>query len=312
MQALFLVSHSMNCENFWRSWICTGNVCHVERYDIYSHDRQSEIVALVELLKPEIVIYVGAVEQYYNRPVPSVDILKRIHDLAPTILICCDAGDDYWWDWLIRYDREQCFSAQVSIDGNLNTPLAGFTNGIVKLTPTDPELFVPMAWDSRPTFLGMAGEDGGHAERIAFVHVLIDHAQLDRRHGMSPHDMGRFLGGCKIVPNHPIMGTGRGMHVKGRVIEAGWAGACCLEKANACTAKWFPDDLYLQYQDPGDALQKIAWARGNDDALRDMAGRFHAHVTEHHHPRVFWRDVLAKVQDLNARSLDHHPVDLPA
>ena len=158
----------------------------------------------------------------------------------------------------------------------------------------------------------MAGSDTGHPERETLVHTLINHAQLNRRHGMSLEEMGSFLGGCKIVANHSICGTGRHEHVKARVTEAGWAGACCLEKANPWTAKWFPSDMYLQYQDPEDALQKIAWCRDNDDALKDMAERFHQFVAENHHPRVFWRDVLAKVQVSDAARFNYHPVDLSA
>src|SRR5260221_2232781 len=246
MEASFLVSHTMNCENFWRSWTCIGNTCKVERYDIYPHHRQGELIEFVRTAKPDVVIYVGALEQYYGRPVPTMDTLKKIHDIAPSILFCCDAGDDPWWEWLIQFDKEQCFSAQVNIDGNFNTPLAGFANGIVKLAPTDPDLFVPIPWHLRPTFLGMAGASG-HAERDVFVRALTEHAQLDRRHGTSLEEMGIFLGGCKIVANHPVCGTGRHEHVKARVTEAGWAGACCLENANPNTARGFPSDMYLQY-----------------------------------------------------------------
>lgn len=296
MEALFLVSHTMNCENFWRSWTCIGNTCRVERYDVYPRDRQDALVEFVRTANPDVVVYVGAVEQYYNRPVPTVETLKRIHGLVPSIHICCDGGDDPWWEWLTLYDRERCFSAQVNIDGNFSTPLAGFTNGIVKLAPTDPDLFVPMPWHMRPTFVGMAGSLG-NTYRDPFVHALTHHAQLDRRHEMSLAEMGAFLGGCRIIVNHPITGTGRHTHVKARVTEAGWAGACCLEMSNPNTAAWFPDDLYLQYQNADDALQKIAWCRDNDGALKDMAERFHQFVAERHHPRVFWRDVLAKADD---------------
>src|SRR5882672_5078271 len=73
VEALFLVSHTMNCENFWRSWTCVGNTCKIERYDIYPHHRQGELVEFVRAAKPDVVIYVGAVEQYYGRPVPTMD-----------------------------------------------------------------------------------------------------------------------------------------------------------------------------------------------------------------------------------------------
>lgn len=280
----------------------------MERYDIYPHDRQGELVDLVSSIKPDVVIYVGAIEQYYNRPVPTVDTLKRIHDKVPSILFCCDASDDYWWEPIALYGRENCFSAYVNIDGNFNTPIAHFDDGIVKLAPTDPQLFSPMPWQDRSIFVGLSGA-GGHPERDAFVRTLAERAQLDQRHGMPLREMGSFLGQCKIIANHPITGTGKAMHVKARVTEAGWAGACCLEKSNPSTSVWFADDLYLQYQDAEDALQKIAWARDNDDAVKDMADRFHHIVAERHHPRVFWRDVLAKVKDAR---FNHNSVDLSA
>jgi hypothetical protein len=89
-------------------------------------------------------------------------------------------------------------------------------------------------------------------------------------------------------------GTGDSVHVKGRVVETGWAGAALLERVNNCTSHWFSDDEYIGYNDAEDAIRKISWAKDNDTAVKGIARRFHEKVEKLHHPRVFWNDVLAK------------------
>jgi hypothetical protein len=143
MHALFLVTYTEDCEKNWRSWKSIGNTCDVEVYDNRPHDRQKEIVAQAEAIKPQVIVYIGAIEKYHRRPVLKSDILKRLRDIAPSIHICGDASDKPWWEWLMLYDAQECFSVQVSIDGSFDTPLADSDTGMIKLTPTDPSTFAP-------------------------------------------------------------------------------------------------------------------------------------------------------------------------
>ena len=293
MRALFLVTYTADCEKNWQSWKCIGNTCHVEQYDNRPHDRQREIVELAKNLKPNVIVYIGAIERYHRRPVLKPDILKQLRDIAPSVHIVGDASDKPWWEWLTLYDIQDCFSLQVSIDGSFDTPLVESDNGMIKLTPTDPKPFGAPPWEMKDIFCGMAG-GLGHGERMMLVNYLTSTRALTWRRDLSFEDMASFLGQCRIVVNSPMNGTGDSVHVKGRVVEAGWAGACLLERANICTSHWFSDDLYMRYRFPIDAQARIEWARSNDGEIADMARRFHEVVKAEHHPKVFWDDVLAR------------------
>lgn len=295
MRALFLVTYTADCEKFWRSWNCfDDNTCHVEQYDNRNHSQHSQIVDLAGHYKPDVIVYLGAIEYYHKRPVLRPETLRALKAVAPSVHLCSDASDTPWWQWLEKYDKEECFSCQVSIDGHFKTPIANFKNGLVKLTPVDPTPYYQqrISWDRRTTFLGMAGGIG-HTERLLTVTSLQHHAGLIQRYDMPFQEMVRFTSDCKLIFNHPMNGTGYGEHVKGRVLETGWAGACLLEKKNPTTSSWFPDDLYLQYVSPEDAVEKANWARANEGEIRDKAERFSRFIEDNHHPRIFWRDVLA-------------------
>lgn len=293
MHALFLVTYTADCEKNWKSWESIGNTCHIEQYDNRPHDRHGELIEQAQTIKPDVIVYVGAIERYHKRPVPKPDILRRLREVAPSVHIVGDASDKPWWEWLMLYDLQECFSVQVSIDGSFDTPLADSDNGLIKLTPTDPTPFAPKEWSSKNVRCGMAG-GLGHTERMMLINYLCQRGLLNWQHDLPFAAMGGFMSDCKLIFNSPMNGTGDSVHVKGRVIETAWAGACLLEKTNPCTSAWFPDDLYLRYKWPDDAVAQIEWARQHDAECADMAKRFREYVKARHHPRVFWNDVLTK------------------
>jgi hypothetical protein len=85
---------------------------------------------------------------------------------------------------------------------------------------------------------------------------------------------------CQIIANHAQTGGGGQQHVKGRVVEAGWAGACLLENPGSPTSRWF---------DPG--VDYMEYGAENID-VEAMAARFHERVVIEHHPSVFWHKAL--------------------
>lgn len=296
MKALFLTTHTADCENKWRSLCCLGHAVQVIQYDDRPHDRHLELIEEARLVQPDIIVYLGAIEKYHGRPVPSTDVLRWLNDVAPMVHLCGDASDEPWWDLLREYCRLGCFAVQVSIDGSPNTPIAGFPNGMIRLTPVDPGAFPAVAWPARSLPAGMAG-GRGHGERAALIQALWGSgAGLGwRLPGGDYADMAEFLTRCKVVVNCPMNGTGNGDHVKGRVVEAGWAGACLLERSNPVTSRWFRAGVdYLVYEDAEDAVRQLVWAREHDEEVESMANRFRARVEESHHPKRFWSDVFAK------------------
>lgn len=294
MRALFLITHTADCENKWRSLACLGHQVVCTQYDAKPHDQHGEIVDLARSIGPHVIVFVGAIEKYHGRPVPTADVLCRLREVAPTVHICGDASDKPWWPYLEEYDRRECFDAQVSIDGSPDTPIARFKTGLVRLTPVDPAPFAPMNWEDRTITAAFAG-GRGHGDRAA----LIDHLKAaDQRfiwHGPTDdyREMCRFLGRCRIVVNHPMNGTGDGDHVKGRVVEAAFAGACLLERAGSPTFRWFREGReVVAYRDAEHAAAIIS-SLSNEEA-KGVAARLRARALAEHHPRIFWRDVLAR------------------
>lgn len=296
MKALCLITGTPNCETLWRSFECLGHECHTHRYDDRPHDRHNELVDLALALRPDVIIYIGAIEQSPQcKPVPRIDILLRLKDCAPSIHLCGDASDRPWWDWLHNYNQAGCFSAQVSMDGNADTPISQFANGLVLLSPMDVRPFHSKAWEERTTKVGLVGGQG-HTRRQHLILNLQRQGILtftDHTLGSSYARMAELMCDTKITFNSPYNGTGDRTHVKGRVIEAGLAGSVLLEGIESPTAHWFnPGQDYLEYQSLEHAVQIVTDTP--DDDLYAIAQRFHGRVMAEHHPQVFWSKVLAK------------------
>lgn len=295
MRALFLRTHTPDCEKFWLSLHSLGPEVVPLQYDDLPHERHEELVETAKSIEPNVIIFLGALERYHNKPVPKIDILHKLHSIAPLIHMCSDASDWPWWEALNEYDREGCFDLQVSVDGSDDCPIAGFKNGMIKLTPTDPSYFKPLPWEQRQYFGGITG-GMGHTERAELITYLTAHPDVHWVRQVPYQIMCNFMCNCMISINHAMNGTGDKFHVKGRVIETGWAGACLLEKKNPQTSRWFtPGKDYLEYENTKDALRQLEWAKEHLHEVRDMAALFSAKMWAFHHPSIFWKDVLDRV-----------------
>lgn len=282
MKALFLHTHTPNCEIMWRSLESIGWDVTPQRYDDRPYERHGELIAQAKVLHPDLIVYLGAIDEgpERSRPVPGTDILCRLRDVAPSVLLCGDASDSAWHSTLDTYQREGCFSVYVSIDG---TDREGF---LTKLTPVDPRVYVPILWRNRSFNVGFTGHGGGERAGAIGATGAVSPGIV------SHEEMARFLCDCRVVVNVPINGTGNADHVKGRVVEAGFAKALLLERRNAATARWFTAGVeYLEYENPDDARAKLDWIRSYDDEAQEIAKCLHARVVREHHPAVFWRDV---------------------
>jgi hypothetical protein len=293
MRVLALKTYT-DCENKCRSLEAAGHDVTVEQYDDRPHDRQDEIVDLAKALQPDFIVFIGALEPYHTRPVLQPDVLCRIRDVAPFIHMCNDAADDPWWPKLEEYDRKGCFDVQVSIDGSTHNPIASFPTGLLALTPTDHRPFVTKPWGERAISCGFVGGIG-HSQRFEAISALRASGHLDFYEGPAGRTYDEFawrMCDIKVMPNFPYTGTARFLHVKGRVVEAGFAGCLVLELRGAPTDHWFTPGIdYLEY-DSVDDLRMILEERPVDFEL--MAARFHDRVVTEHHPAVFWRRVLDK------------------
>jgi hypothetical protein len=293
MRVLVFVTHTSNCEPFWRSLEAIGHEVQVAQYDDRPHDRHDELIELARVSKPDFMVYVGAYEPSHGRPVPSPPTLQRLRAVAPLILICGDAADYPWWPVLEEYHAKECFTTMVAIDGSFETPIASFAEGITLLTPTDPRSFNPLPWDQRTIKLGMIGGTG-HRDKL--IRELQSRSLIDFRQGpvgRSYNDFAQIMDQTKLTLNCAETGTGAHLHVKGRVIEAGFAGSAVLEVRNSPLNKWFsPGEDYIEY----DSLEDILNLNRDvpDFAIKAVAEKFHKKMVTEHSPEVFWGKVLTK------------------
>ena len=266
----------------WRSFAYLGHEVHARRYDDRPHDLHGDLVDEAAALAPDLIIYIGALEGCHDKPVPTIDTLCRLNDIAPMVHLCGDAGDQGWWNMLELYQQRVCFRVQVSMDGSFETPIAAYENCLIALTPIDPSFFHPRVWAERDVTLGSTSQSG----HVTGIEGLQRHRSDDYQ------GMCDYYSRCRIITNHAQTGGGRQQHVKGRVVEAGWAGACLLENVGSPTSRWFePGVDYLEYSDPASAA---AEAQRSDVEM--IAAGFRERVTTEHHPSVFWRDVLGLVK----------------
>jgi hypothetical protein len=261
----------------------------------------SDLVAIANSKKPDAIVYIGACPKSFNRPVMEPDTLKRLREVAKTIHMCGDASDEPWFDALQEYDSKECFDCQVSIDGNFDTPIASFKNGIVKLTPINPLFFKPLSWDERPILVGVTGGHG-HGVRGNMTTRL---KALSDKYGnsivsvlgnrVSYQEMADFMCRCRCIVNCPMRGSAKGDHVKGRVIETAWARACLLECSNPHTSKWFvPNIDYLVWDDGNHLSSIIDWCSICPSYPKFSFTGLHTKVAENHSPGIFWNEVFSK------------------
>ena len=293
MKVLVFVTHTPNCEPFWRSLEALGHEVQVVQYDDRPHARHGEFVERATAFAPEFIVYVGAYAPSHGRPVLQPNIFRRLREVAPLILLCGDAADSPWWPVLEEYHQKQCFTAMVAIDGSVDTPIARYPEGITLLTPTDPRSFHSRPWEQRTIKLGMIGGTG-HRDKL--IRSLQDRGLLDYRPGpvgRSYHDYAQMMCVTKITLNCAETGTGKHLHVKGRVIEAGFAGSAVLEVKGSPLSNWFkPGVDYFEYTGLQDIVELLETVP--DEVFRDQASRLHAGMVTQHGPKVFWDKVLSK------------------
>lgn len=283
MKALFLTTYTPNNDIFWRSLECAGWEVTPHRHDERSH--HDGLLALARQIEPRMIVYVGALEWVgISNPIPSPEILRSLRDAAPTVLLCGDSSDGAWNALAEEYRARECFDVYVSMDGSERP---GY---VPKLTPVDVRPYAPRPWDQRTVAVGYTGGRGGEKGPI------IDAIGAQHAGDAAPHDaMARFMCDCRIIVNAPRTGSGDADHVKGRVVETGFAGACLLERRNAAIARWFePGFHYVEFSDASDAARMMQWISANDATARQIAQNLMERVVALHHPAVFWRDIAER------------------
>ena len=245
MKALFITTPTVDCYNHVRAWDSFAESEHF----VFNHtgiNNDWQAVEAAEAIRPDVMFYIGPNE---GRGIPKPSTLKRLRYIAPFINLCSDAADRPWHRTLEMYRDRECFDLQVSIDGAKEAPVDYAT-----LTPVDGSPF----GGKKDIRCGFSGSVGKYNARSEIIRALGWFGGLQiRERGRDYQEHAQFMSRCQIVLNVSYTGSGGAHHIKGRVLEAGFAGAALLEHAGSPIGEWFPEDCYFTYRDPVEAARLI-------------------------------------------------------
>ncbi len=307
MKALFVTSATTDVDSLVRAWDCWQDV-QSERV-MFPHmgpPMNSEILTRARKIAPDIIFYIGGAQGDGN---PDVRTLCQLRKLAPSINLCCDAGDEPWHPLLQRYRDANCFDLQVSLDGVLDAPV-----DLVTVTPVDPR-----PWDRSNVLRSIrCGFSGGASAAITprtrrtrdtfKVRFQLDIARERVIHHLEANNLivvGRrtknrsysdhvdFVMSCRMILNTSASGTGRVNQIKGRVLESGWAGCALLEPEASPISEWMPKGSYFSYHDVNHAAELINDL--TDEQIEESATMLSEYVRKYYHPRTIYSDIVMQL-----------------
>lgn len=285
-RALFYTTTTVDCSNHVRAWDSAyPKALHI-RYDMRGICNDWQLDEAVEKGKPDVVFYIGANDAPGN---PKVGTLQRVNRIVPIVNLCSDAGDKPWHRHLEAYRRKGCFALQVSIDGANRAPV-----DLATLTPIDPEPFLtPLSKTIRCGFSGTVGRWNARSEVVLALTWFGGLTVRDRVKVDGYENHVDFLKRCRMVLNISNTGSGLAHHIKGRVLEAGWARCALLESVESPIGEWFPSDCYITYRDPKEAADIIASL--SDQDIEKCANRLAREVRTRFRPDMIYGEILQRV-----------------
>ena len=285
----------------------------------------AQIIKEMEDFRPDIILQSSAFEGYFCL---LNETLTKLNSIAPFVHVCHDASDFPWWGLMEGYERDNCYSLTLNIDGGKvwpggdHWPYYGFDTaatkhergpiikGLTLLTPVDPRPYLmnqKQRVSERFYPIGYAGNTGGPIRGL-MVQQLIRHIPeiLVRQRQETPNsymEYASFLSNCRLTINVPFTGSNSAKHVKGRVVEAGYAGTCLMEWHNPATEEWFiPRHEYVSYgkemqiyEGVQDAIDQAKFLIARPKLCEDIAMALQARVLREHSPQVFWSKVFGAV-----------------
>lgn len=288
----------------------------------------ADMIRHAENFSPDLIIFTSAWEGLFC---PLNETLAALNKIAPVVHMLHDGSDHPWWPQLLQFEADKCFATTVNIDGgmvwpggrdwasqtqtddpsNPGTPMMQNVVGpVIKgqslLTPVDPrpygDRFVPHSERMYP--IGYAGNSGGTI-RGYLVQILgrAIPSLVVRPREESPttyQGYADLLRACRIVVNVPFSGSNTAKHVKGRVVETGFAGACLMEWRNDATRAWFqPRHSFWEYDGSGmweaiqDCIESAQFLMARPRFAEEIAYEHWRRVRSEHSPEVFWGKVFA-------------------
>lgn len=287
MRALFITTDTVDCANHVQAWNSFASL-PAEHLTFRLHGIRNDWrgIQKAEEIHPEVIFYIGACKA---PGLPKSETLHTLRKIAPLIHLCSDAADRPWHPVLAGYRSRGCFDLQVAIDGASHVEVDHST-----LTPVDPKPFSSRGL--RPIRCGFSGSIGRWNTRSEVVNALhwlggLTLRERAARDGYQEH--GKFLTRCRMLLNTSWTGTGHAHHVKGRVLEAGWAGCALLEHADSPITDWFGKDCYFSWRDVKEAAEIIRDA--SDQEINRRANQLAAKVRACFAPEMIYGEMLERV-----------------
>lgn len=295
MRFTVLTTGTNNTQTVYNSILRAGHELSIVIYD--EMPEHSGLCGVVERTGPDIIVFFGAIEHMHGKPVPRVDQLAAVGELAPMVHLCFDGAEPLWWPQLQKYYDFGKFALQVNIDGVRTGPIGEF--GITLLCPIDPEPFGdPPPRATRPVRLGFGGNKHG-AARQAILGELTALNVIKYRPRDSDGLGGyvEFLKSCRSAWNFPQTGGGTGStHVKARTLEAALAGCLLLEQCGSPLEDWFtPGDDFVSYSDAPHVERLLKRIDADPVRYDAVAAHMRQRVLREHNPSAFWKRVLTRL-----------------
>lgn len=254
-RALFITTHTNDTHNHIDAWDSVSSIPAKRIYFNYIGGLGNNTYILNkarEFGEIDVIFYIGA---NLGKGLPSFETLRELRKIAPLVNIISDAADKPWHHVIKAYRDEECFDLHVGIDGDPESPVDHVT-----LTPIDSRPFdsIKVDKDIRCGFSGNASGKRGSILGAVGSRCFV------RIRGDDYLDHISFLKRCRMVLNVAYTGSGQRFHVKGRVTEAGYAGAALIEPMQSPTKHWFPSYSFLNYKDTEHLIELIETVKTED------------------------------------------------
>lgn len=290
MKAFFYTTNTVDCFNHVRAWNSfSAEPAYHYTFSLTKLRNDGPAVQKCLEYQPDVIFYIGPV---HAPGMPKHDGLRQLRKIAPSIHLCSDATDKPWHKLLKFYKEKECFDLQVAIDGALDAPV-----DLSVLTPVDISVF-----SDRPEKDIRCGFSGGFLplhlpadprdkRRAIITNVPIALRNRLPQDGYEEH--GEFLVRCKMLWNASWTGSGERHHMKGRVVEAGWASCALLEHIDSPIGEWFPDGCWLPWRTVDDLNRIVCGIR--DEEITLVATNLHGQVSERYRPEQIYGEMLSKI-----------------
>lgn len=228
--------------------------------------------------QPDIIFYIGAVE---GGGVPKPSTLRDLRRIAPVVNFCSDAADIAWEKAIGGYRKHQSFDVHVAIDG-------GRTADLATLTPVDEGYYFPRKRNIR---LGFSGTVTGFNPRSEVVRALDWFGDITiRNRGGNYYDHVDFMCRTQMLVNTAWTGSGQRFHIKGRVLEAGFAGCALFEHIDSPIGEWFPEGAWFPWKTPKDILEIANDI--TDEEISESANLLQKTVQEKYTAKQIYQEIL--------------------